>query len=392
MLPKSSLRPLVLLTFLLASFSVLSQVNVVHVGPGFTQDNFEGIYYTLPRTAVKIDLRLDKVTKIQGPFSQYAGEYLGLDEVVDRDRTAYQLKQINVSTIAEPDPEQVYFMARSDRSSREEEALLISLNSSGVFMGAELLKPLEEQSFGLVTTDRDMDPDSIERYFRYLAVNNLGIKIDTITKKITIDTTTIYRHTYKSRTIEKSDEQKAREAVEQIELIRSNRFNIITGYQEVPYSKEAMEYMLGQLTRMEEEYLDLFRGKIIKNTVNYSFLYIPKTEDANEEWIPVFGLSERDGFQRLQDANDELFYVGFQSEGISQHTGSGLADKGKTIQSLPFRVPERVAISVKYRGKSYNVMMADIAQFGSISILPVGTTKMNVHPGTGAIKSVLIEY
>ena len=69
-----------------------------------------------------------------------------------------------------------------------------------------------------------------------------------------------------------------------------------------------------------------------------------------------------------------------------------MADKGKTIQSLPFRVPERVAISVKYRGKSYNVMMADIAQFGSISILPVGTTKMNVHPGTGAIKSVLIEY
>ena len=371
---------------------MVSQINVVHVGPGFTQDNFEGIYYSLPRTAVKIDLELDKVTKVQGPYSQYAAEYLDLEDVVDRNMTSYHLKKVNIGTMSEPDPEQVYFIARSDRSSREEEALLISLNSSGIFLGAELLKPMEEQNVGLVTTDTDMDPDSLERYFRYMAVNNQGIKIDTITRKITIDTTTIYQYTYKSRMIEKSDDQKAREAVEQIELIRTNRFNIITGYHEVPYSKESMQFMVDQLNRMEEEYLDLFRGKIIKKTVKYTFLYIPEPEDASEEWVPVFGLSEREGFQSLQDANDELFYLGFQVNGISQHTGSQNIAKGSTVQSLPFRVPERVAISIKYKGKSYDVTMSDIAQFGSISILPVGTSKMNVHPGTGAIKSVLIEY
>jgi len=389
---RSILRPVVLIACLLWGVSLFSQISVVHVGPGFTQDNYEGVYYALPRTVLKIDLALDKVTKIQGPFSQYAAEYLGLNDAIERNITTYQLKQVSMSTLSEPDPQQVYFVARSDKSSREEEALLLSLNSSGVFMGAELLKPTEEQKIGIVTTDHNIDPDSIERYFRFLAVNNQGIKIDTITRKITIDTTTIYHYTYKSRMVEKTDEQKARDVVEQIEIIRTNRFNILTGYQEVPYSKEAMEFMVEQLNRMEEEYLDLFRGKIIKQDVSYSYLYIPAAEDANEEWVPVFGISERAGFQSLKDANDELFYISLKGTGTTQFTGSQIAGPGKSIPGLSFRVPEQVNISVKYKGKSHDVMMTEIAQFGTVSILPEGTTKMSLHPSTGAIKSVLIEY
>jgi len=341
---------------------------------------------------LKIDIEVDKVNKIKGPFSQYALEYLGLNDAIEKDLITYKLKKVIISTVSEPDPQQVYFVARTDKQSREEEALLLSMSSSGVFMGAELLRPLDEKQIGLVSTDHNIDTDSLERYFRFLAVNNRGIKIDTITRKITIDTTTIYRNTYKSRAVEKTDEQKARDAVEQIEIIRTNRFNIITGYQEVPYSKDAMAFMVDQLNKMEEEYLDLFRGKILKQKVKYSYIYIPEVADAGEEWIPVFGLSERTGFQALKDANDELFYLGLKGTGATLHTGSELPGPGKTVQGLTFRVPEPVNVKFKYKGKTHNVMMTEIGQFGTVSVLPQGTTKVNLHPSTGAIKSVLIEY
>jgi hypothetical protein len=192
--------------------------------------------------------------------------------------------------------------------------------------------------------------------------------------------------------VEKDDEQKARDAVDQIELIRTNKFNIITGYQEVAYSREAMEYMIEQLDRMEEEYLDLFRGKIISKVISYSFVYVPKPEDLQEEWVPVFGLSERTGFQKLKDANDELFYLRFENMGITELAGSDLADPGKTLEGLSYRFPERVAISMKFKGREYDLMMTEVSQFGKVGVLPHGTDKMNLHIATGALKSVLIEY
>jgi hypothetical protein len=389
---KSLMRQLLLLTFLLLAAVSFSQITIIHVGPDFKQGDFEGIYYTLPRTALKIDLEISNVIKIQGPFSQYADEYLGLQDVIERDLTTYQLNKISISTHSEPDPEQVYFVARSEKQSKEDKALLLSISRSGVFLGGELLKPVDERQVGMVTTDKQIDPDSLERYFRFLATNNLGIRIDTITRKITIDTTTIYQHSYKSRTVEKDDEEKAMDAVEQIELIRANRFNILTGYQEVPYSREAMEFMVEQLSLMEEEYLDLFRGKIIRQPITYSYVYIPGKNDKTEEWVPIFGLSERSGFQYLKDANDELFYLNFRPMGTTQFAGSEIAAEGKTLDGLSYRFPERTAISMKYKGRVYEVMTTEIAQFGTVSVMPSGTNKMSLHPATGAVKSVLIEY
>ncbi|MEA3479080.1 MAG: DUF4831 family protein [Bacteroidota bacterium] len=392
MLPKSALRPLVLMACLLWGSQLFAQLNVVHVGSGFNQGDYKGVYFTLPRTILKIDLVLDKVSKIQGPYSDYASKSLGLNNVIDRNITTYRLRSVNVSTLPEPDPQQVYFITRSEKASRGEESLLLSLTGSGVFLGADITKLEEEQYIGFVTTDHSIDPDSIERYFQFLAERNQGIKIDTITRKITIDTTTIYRHTYKRRLVEKSVDQKVKEALEQIENIRANRFNILTGYQEVAYSKEAMQYMVDQLDKMEQEYLDLFRGKIIHQTVNYSYQYVPGTEDAREEWVPVFGLSERSGFQGLKEANDELFYVQMKGTGVSQFSGTPTVGQGRSLEGLPYRIPERVMISVKYKGKVHEVMRGDIAQFGNVAVLPVGTTKMNLYPLTGGIKSVLIEY
>ena len=53
---RSILRPIILPICLFWGFSMYSQISVVHVGPGFTQGDYEGVYYSLPRTALKIAL------------------------------------------------------------------------------------------------------------------------------------------------------------------------------------------------------------------------------------------------------------------------------------------------------------------------------------------------
>ena len=60
--------------------------------------------------------------------------------------------------------------------------------------------------------------------------------------------------------VEKSPEQKAREAADFISKIKEDRFNLLTGYQEVSYNQETLEYMDTQLKLLEKEYMKLFTG------------------------------------------------------------------------------------------------------------------------------------
>ena len=70
---------------------------------------------------------------------------------------------------------------------------------------------------------------------------------------------------------DKTLEDKAAEAAEIILSVRQERMNIAMGHTDATFSGEALAAALEELSRIEEEYLALFRGYTVsRNRARYS--------------------------------------------------------------------------------------------------------------------------
>src|SRR5690606_24529323 len=115
-------------------------------------------------------------------------------------------------------------------------------------------------------------------------------KVDTIIRRISVDTSTFEDVFIKRSVSERSAEQLAKEAAELIRKIDDNKFNLITGYQEVNYSKDAMEFMISQLEKTKQEYLALFRG-VSRTSIAKHVFYVTPGNDQEGMLETVCGFS-----------------------------------------------------------------------------------------------------
>ena len=73
--------------------------------------------------------------------------------------------------------------------------------------------------------------------------------IDTMIRRVSIDTLVIEEKIFKRSMIEFTDQEKAQEAADKIRQIEKDKYNLLVGYQETAYSREAMEFMYEQAGR-----------------------------------------------------------------------------------------------------------------------------------------------
>ena len=241
-----------------------AQVNVVHIDNNTSLSGKEGIFYSLPRTVIRIDVNIDRIENYKGPYSEFAMKYLGLKNVVLANSVEYKINSMKVTTSQQPDPDQYFFLELAGKLSKGEQSGLLSFTQSGLILGtipeqadtaAREENVVNKEEPGLAT-EKDVFPE----VFKYSADVNFFEKVDTIIRKVNIDTMTLERQYLKRTVVEKSPEQKAKEASDYIVKIKDNRFNLISGFQEVNYNRETLEYMDTQLKQMEKEYLKLFTG------------------------------------------------------------------------------------------------------------------------------------
>lgn len=381
----------ILLLILAIPLISVAQLNVVKVGQDFNMGNKEGIFYSLPKIGVKIDFSVEKTSNIKGPFSSYASKYLGIDKVIESNTAYYSIKEIELSTYILPDPDYLYFIEYDSKEARGEEGLELYFSRNGYFTGCEALNGDKSKNILSITNDHYI---SENKHFGDLPVDNLYTKIDTIVKMITIDTITIKQYSYKSSRVLKSTVQKVEEIVALIKSLRDNQYNLLIGYQEVPYSKESLEFMYNKLQNMETAYLDMFRGKTIYETYSHSVLFVPGSEDYNK-WIPVSRFSEIDGMQELSVSDQEAIYVRFDVSGnttmIAQKFNESTPDEDKEGNGFYCRIPEFTTISLRYKEQFDEALQLMIPQFGTVVQLPHGAKDMNLHPWTGNMRKVVLK-
>jgi len=394
---RNLIRSFYMLVTLLLFFGTASgQISVFHIDQSIVPLTRQGIFYALPRTVVNIEVTIDRVENYKGPYAEYALRYLGLQNVVMANSVKFKISGINITTSAEPDPGQYYFVELGDNLSKTEESGLLSLNESGLILSTlpddldtagSTIRIIKEKD-GIVLTEKDVFPE----IFKYYADISVFEKIDTIIRKVSIDTLTLEQQILKRTMVEKSPEQKAREAADFISRIKENRFNLLTGYQEVSYNQETLEYMDTQLKLLEKEYMKLFTGISIHKTYSHDFKYIPLSNQINTE-VPIFKFISNRGLVDLNQMGGSVVTIKVQRVGNTNQVASYLnrALEETKSQGFYYRIPELARVTVKQGAGLIEQTQCLINQLGVVTYLPVSRWKVKFHEETGGIKGVVLE-
>jgi hypothetical protein len=379
----------VLIGFLMIiSFSKgFSQFTVSHAKQGIPGQH-EGFFYALPQTVLKVDFILEKTISTQGPYSQYAERMLGVQDFVNSDATSFRILDVIVSPLTEPDPEAVFYVRFDERTSKEEQKIPFALQADGILLAAgnELLLHNSESS----SIEKTLVNSPEKKNFKYYAERNLFQRIDTIIRKITIDTTVIKLPVLHPTWEDRSPEQKARAAADYIQTIREARFLLVSGYQEINYGNSLI-YMDHQLKQLEEAYLSLFLGLQERILEEQTVYYTPTRSETGI--VTIARLSKDLGIVN-SSLKGEAIQLSVEPAGITQNipgVGKESLESVTVINSLLYRSPEIAQIEVLYNGKSFANERLKLPQLGVISVAPFNKTRLNFDAKTGQVIKLIRE-
>lgn len=251
------------------------QVTPLGIEPGETGEKY---FYALPMTVLKIEVTYQEVQSVPGPYWEYAEKLLGIKEVIRQPSSSWDMLDVEVNTHSEVDPAHLYTLHLVEGAYRED--LMDRFRQKGVLLdGTETVRESVEGP-GLVS-GRECD------YLKYVDLGvegNFMERTETMYKTIVTDTS--YVRVPVDRTIveQKTPALKAEEAAEFILLLRSSRFEMLTGQYEVYPEGEAMEAAINRLDRLEESYLSLFTGKNLRTVHRRAYFVVPEQGSSPTEY------------------------------------------------------------------------------------------------------------
>lgn len=381
---------LIICSLIIFSGLSFAQINVSHVTSDLDVSNKDGIFYALPKTLVQVNLKVTKTEYIAGPYAQYAAKYLDLENVVTDDYNHYAITDVSLKSLSVPDPDQVYFAEISEKTTKENVSVLLSISEAGLAMGmdgtipANLETSLSSNGFHLKSEDID--------YFQYFAETNLVEFSDTIIQKVVVDTVVVEKFYLDKRWVEKSDEQKAVEAANKINNIRDARFNLLSGYQEISYDAGSIAYMDSKLQEMEDEYMSLFIGISIKKQLHYTYTVKPDKEQ-NSTLLPVFVFSSTSGIKDIGSAGGEKINLRVENQTELSNLNSVVSKRNQSTSGnhgFYYRIPSSAKFTLEVNNDIKAQSTFPISQFGETTYLPSHVTSVQFHKNTGAIKAILI--
>lgn len=385
----SLIIPVIFLALLPGSIS--GQVHVVPFGKGMPAIEKNGIFYALPRNVIKVQLTVSKTETFKGPYAEFAVKYLGLSSFISKNSVEYSISDVSLEVLAETDPEQYYFI-ELDEKAKSGRSLLFTMNEQGFISGYTDVSKVPGRR-KLIADGKSLESGAVSPFIDLLQPKILE-KVDTIIRRISVDTSTFEDIFIKRSISERSTEQLAKETAELIRKIDDNKFNLITGYQEVNYSKDALEFMISQLEKKKQEYLALFRG-VSSTSVTQHVFYVTPGNNPDGMLETICGFSGSEGITMRNTPGAESVSLLIESmnqissirEFITQRE---VPSKGK--RGLYYRIPEKARLSLKSGNRVVEQKEAMISQLGVVTYLPAGIfSYVKLNPFSGGIELISSE-
>lgn len=238
--------------------------------------------YSLPSTTIVLEVEAVQEKFYVGPYARYAEKYLGI-KARQKDETTFQLTEIKMTPLVEADQTKRY---TTNVKKGQIDATFLKLSSVGLIS-------FSDAKFG------------DESVWRFPTETQGDFSGKGVSSNLTSQSATLYRSdnsasaydkvsVQQDMLVEKTPEQRAAETANMILNLRKQRLQIVTGDTDATYSGEAMGTAIGEITRLEEEYMMLFTGYSEYQTQTMRFEVVPQADKADQMYI-AFRLSDTSG-------------------------------------------------------------------------------------------------
>ncbi|MBO7652498.1 MAG: DUF4831 family protein [Bacteroidales bacterium] len=358
---------LVVAILLLSTICAFAQIKVFSISDSEVSIKKNSFLYYLPQSTLEIKVTVTKETLVPGPYSKYAEKYLCIKNAEMTNVSDVKIENVDIRQIAQPDPN-ACFMVICDKEAN------LNYNSRGIVTGyncdsqTEISYDEEKSHFtkaSNIATPLFTDYGVKQNFTKNTDTTYKVVEVDSVFQKIPI---------YNKVIISKDEEMKAEEAANYIIKIRKRLFKVLTAQFETETPPADIDIMVNELKDMEKRYLELFVGKIVKETREYVFYYTPQPGLA-EDRIPICYITSNDEVVEQKTANSEPIYLVLKNSQAARELGDfygrqhDLKKKEKKM-GLYYRIPADVSVSVDFEDFTYYRSLMTIPQCGYLGHLP----------------------
>jgi len=362
---------LVATMILLSTVCCFSQINVFPVTNTDVRIKKNSVLYYLPQTTFEIKMTVTTETLIPGPYSKYAEKYLSIKNAAIVSETDVKIENVDIKQIAHPDPNACFMVVSKNEAN-------LNFNSSGIVTGYNFSEATGMQDFEEYHFTRESSIN-LPVFTDYGVKRNFTGNTDTTYKVVEVDSVFQKIPVYNKVIISKDEEMKAEEAANFIIKIRKRLFKILTAQFETETPPSDINIMITELKDMEKHYMELFVGKIVKETREYVFYYTPQP-DVNEEKVALCYINSDDEVisQRTEDSEPVYLILSNMQTAreVSDFYGrqSDLKKKEKKM-GLYYRIPSNVSVEVSFDDFTYYRSLIAVPQCGYLAHLPANMFK-----------------
>ena len=365
--------------------------NVLHI-TNETSSKEQGVFYYLPRTTLVIDVEITKTNYIPGPYAAFAEQYLGYTGVQTK-HSLYEIHNIVITDVAEPDPEQLFFI-----ETKKKFASLFEMEENGILRNVNIPSSQEEKLE--LKQEKDLQRNEGVVKQKLLNLINIREKLDTVYNRQMLEDSVIVEQRSINRILVKNSiEQSAREAATKISEIRASKYALISFNEDIALESGTLNTMLKELDELENEYFKLFLGYSETEKINQRLFYKPDINNVGFQ--PLFRFNSNMGINDSLKLMMETVYivqtVNKTTQGISYFNinNENLYKKKKNDNTneggLAYRIPETASFKIIWNNKILANANIQVAQFGTLLRLPkynLKCLKVSYDVPSGYIKSL----
>jgi len=321
-----------------------------------------GIVYGLPQTVFTVRVNMERTIEKPGPYSQYAGDLLGLTDVIRAESESWSIKDITLRSHDELDPSQFYVISstslfQTNVLALRKEGLILDLNPA-IYKSSE--KQFSDRESGIPGSPySDMGSDE---YFQ--------VQRDTAYKRMNVDSSFVRIPYIVEKKKKLTIDQLAEKAAKRLLELREGKHMILTGEATVYPQSDAA---INEINKMEREYTELFTGKTLKETFTFSYQILPTRSMIGKPTV-LFQFSDQTGPVTGIAKGGNPVTVEFiperKTKDVSIVNRINNKSEAKKYDKLFYRVPDVANVKISIGTEKLFESRKLIYQFGEVIQLP----------------------
>lgn len=294
--------------------------------------NEYGLVYTLPVTALEIEVTAQRTIKKVGPYYQYAKKFIGTDKVIKEDSESWTITGVRVAPYGVPDNDNRYLMQLKSGA-----VTYICVDDNGMLLAINRDVPVPAAGAPAYSPAENPKSDKVEinEYLQYVNEDFIASQ---------------------------SSAKQAQMLAESLMEIREAKIALTRGTAEtMPQDGKQLELMLNSLTHQEAAITAAFTGITETETVTSSYTFTPQ-EDGRQI---LFRMSDFAGFVGADDYSGDPVYLTVKITNRGELPVDAKGEEKKLPKdAVIYNVPGAAQITLSSLGRTLYDKELEFAQFG----------------------------